>query len=74
MFRTPRIVYIIDGRLRVRSHGDLEMPVWGVTFSRPLAGADDASIRARIDALVKYLESVQKRRASNRDPNAMLAQ
>jgi hypothetical protein len=32
------------------------------------------SIRARIDALVKYLESIQERRASNRDPNAMLAQ
>jgi hypothetical protein len=32
---------------------------------RSLSGAQGASIRAKIEALVKYVESIQERRARN---------
>jgi mono/diheme cytochrome c family protein len=61
-FPTERLRRIIDGR-DVPSHGDREMPVWGVALrtSRDSGGYD--SIEARIDALVRYIQSLQERRA-----------
>jgi mono/diheme cytochrome c family protein len=54
------LVYrIIDGREKVRGHGGPDMPVWGDAFSRSLEGTGDDAIRARIQALVDYLESIQ---------------
>lgn len=51
---------IIDGR-DVRAHGTVEMPVWGDVFLRTPNGSA-AAVRDRIDALVRYLESIQIRR------------
>jgi mono/diheme cytochrome c family protein len=58
----PReMVYrIIDGRQKVAGHGGPDMPVWGDAFMRT-AGADEASVKTRIQALVDYLESIQVR-------------
>lgn len=65
VFPTYEVGRIIDGRQIVRAHGDAAMPVWGDAF-KPLApGIEEAEVRARIDALVKYLESMQPRQASN---------
>lgn len=50
---------IIDGREAVKGHGGKDMPVWGDAFKDAAGGGDDASIKARIVALVGYLESVQ---------------
>jgi mono/diheme cytochrome c family protein len=52
---------VIDGReARVRAHGTIEMPVWGDAFIRR-EGLTDAAARARIDAIVRYLDAIQER-------------
>ena len=51
---------VIDGRQKVAGHGGPDMPVWGDAFIRT-AGADEASVKTRIQALVDYLESIQAR-------------
>jgi mono/diheme cytochrome c family protein len=54
------LVYrIIDGRQKVGGHGGPDMPVWGDAFMRTSEGADEASVRYRIQALVDYLATVQ---------------
>jgi mono/diheme cytochrome c family protein len=65
VFSAPEVARIIDGRHIVRAHGDAAMPVWGDAFKPLSPGIDDAEVRARIDALVKYLEAMQPRQASN---------
>ena len=50
---------IIDGREKVAGHGGPDMPVWGDAFRRSLEGGDNDAVRARIDALVDYLELIQ---------------
>jgi mono/diheme cytochrome c family protein len=50
---------IIDGRQPVPGHGGKDMPVWGDAFKGAAGGGDEASIKARIDALVEHLKTVQ---------------
>jgi mono/diheme cytochrome c family protein len=52
---------IIDGRQRVTGHGGPDMPVWGDAFMRTSEASNEESVRARIKALVDYLESIQAR-------------
>ena len=55
------LVYrIIDGRKQVRGHGGPDMPVWGDAFSRSLEGSSEDGIRKRIQALVDYVDSIQR--------------
>jgi ethanolamine utilization microcompartment shell protein EutL len=61
MFPSERVYRIIDGR-DVSSHGDREMPVWGDVF-KTLGGSSAATVKARIDAIVRYLEGIQERPA-----------
>ena len=58
VFPSARIYRIIEGR-DIDAHGSPEMPSWGRVFSRQ--GADAALVSGRIDALVKYLASIQRR-------------
>lgn len=67
-FPAAQLVRIIDGRQLVRAHGDSKMPVWGDAFSHSLTRADDAAVRQKIDALVKYLQSIQERQARRDEP------
>ena len=62
VFPAERLRRIIDGR-DVPSHGDRDMPVWGITLrtSRDAGGYD--SVEARIEALVRYIQSLQERAA-----------
>jgi mono/diheme cytochrome c family protein len=62
VFPAERLRRIIDGR-GVSSHGTPDMPVWGVALKRTEAGVDEAEVAARIDALVRYLMSIQSRHA-----------
>ena len=50
---------IVDGRT-VKAHGTMEMPVWGDAF-KWRQGLDEDGIKVRIEALVRYLESIQER-------------
>ncbi len=62
-FPAAEMTRIIDGRQRVRTHGDSRMPVWGDAFSQSLTHADEALVRQKIEALVKYLQGIQERHA-----------
>jgi mono/diheme cytochrome c family protein len=60
-FVPARIQRIIDGRdMDVKEHGNIEMPVWGNAFKRR-EGLSEEAVRARIEAIVRYLESIQER-------------
>ena len=53
----------IDGRKGIPSHRRLDMPFWGVTMQEQGKGftpESDAKVKARIDALVRYIESIQQ--------------
>ncbi len=53
---------MIDGRFLIGAHGSRTMPVWGRVLGEPIADdttADEVS-RGRIDALVSYLQSIQR--------------
>jgi mono/diheme cytochrome c family protein len=63
VFPSQRLTEIIDGR-HVPTHGERDMPVWGDAFRvfRVVqGGASAATVKARIDAVVRYLEAIQER-------------
>ena len=60
-FPSDLVFRTIDGRQPVRGHGGADMPVWGDTFMKSREGGDANNVRETIDALVRYLESVQNR-------------
>ena len=64
-FPRKLLTEIIDGRAVVASHGQREMPIWGERYRAsdvPNASAEwiDRRVRAQIDALVSYLETLQE--------------
>jgi mono/diheme cytochrome c family protein len=60
VFPSERLRAIIDGR-DVASHGTREMPVWGDVFVRTRDGLTREAVTMRIDAIVRYLETIQER-------------
>jgi mono/diheme cytochrome c family protein len=62
VFPSERVYRIIDGR-DVASHGNRDMPVWGDVFSRSRNQTTDDAVRARIEAIVRYLQAIQRRAA-----------
>lgn len=64
-FPVRRITEMIDGRAMVAAHGERAMPVWGHRY-RQAAESDersseiDARARKQINALVRYLETIQQ--------------
>lgn len=68
VYPSAMVARIIDGRNPLPGHGGPDMPVWGDVFKAG-RGATEADVKARIDALVKYLESLQLKTAARRhDP------
>lgn len=64
-FPVRRITEIIDGRAVVAAHGARAMPVWGHRYRQATESEERSSeieLRARrqINALVKYLETIQQ--------------
>lgn len=62
VFPAGEVASVIDGRFEVAAHGTRAMPVWGRVLGEPIAHgttADEVS-RGRIDALVAYLQSIQR--------------
>lgn len=53
----------IDGQQPVRGHGGPDMPVWGDVFARSREAGDAERVKAVIQLLVDYLESIQLRPA-----------
>jgi len=60
VFNGARIHRFIDGRTVITAHGTMEMPVWGDTF-KWREGLPEDEISARVDALVRYIETLQER-------------
>lgn len=60
-----KVFQVVDGRTTLRAHGTSVMPIWGDYFSREVEGGSGAYgtellVRARIVALVDYIETLQK--------------
>lgn len=51
----------IDGRQPIRGHGGPDMPVWGDAFAKSREAGDAERVKAVIQSLVDYLESIQLR-------------
>ena len=60
VFPEMHVEEAIDGEFGKGSHGSAEMPIWGPVFRSMAHGRKD-SARVRINALVKYLESIQEK-------------
>jgi len=60
-FPTEMVFRTIDGRQPVRGHGGPDMPVWGDAFEKSREAGDQARVKAVIQSLVDYLESIQLR-------------
>lgn len=58
-FDAAKVYRIIDGREPVKGHGGSDMPVWGDAFKNSGTGYDEKSVKARIDAIVDHLKSIQ---------------
>lgn len=58
-FPRERVTRTVDGRNPVKGHGGPDMPVWGDAFKQTREGYSEEQVRARIAALVEFLESVQ---------------
>jgi mono/diheme cytochrome c family protein len=54
------VARMIDGREPVKGHGGPDMPVWGDAFKSSREGFDEDAVKARIQALVDYLASLQE--------------
>jgi mono/diheme cytochrome c family protein len=61
-FPAAMVTSIIDGRHPVPGHGGPDMPVWGYAFKASQAGGTEDAAKARIDELVRYLETLQAKR------------
>lgn len=62
VFPTDRMRRVIDGRL-IEAHGDRDMPVWGDAFKAIRGGHSEQSVRERIESVLQYLISMQRRLA-----------
>ena len=62
VFPAVKLARIIDGR-DVVAHGNQEMPVWGNAFKMSREHPAEATVKARIDAIVRFLETIQMHRA-----------
>jgi mono/diheme cytochrome c family protein len=63
VFPVQKVADMIDGRKSVPSHKRFDMPFWGVNFQqegKEFTPASEARAKARIDALVAYIESIQR--------------
>lgn len=62
VFPDRRMRRIVDGR-DVEAHGDRDMPVWGDAFKADSGRPSNDAVRNRIETILKYLASIQRRAA-----------
>ena len=63
VFPFKKVEDTIDGRKTIPGHKRFDMPFWGTTMQVPgqeFTPASDAKVQARIDAMVNYIESIQR--------------
>lgn len=59
VFPSEMVRKIVDGRQPVAGHGGRDMPVWGDAFKSAHGGGGETAVQERIEALVRYLETLQ---------------
>ena len=59
-FPKDRVTRTVDGRNPVKGHGGADMPVWGDAFKQAKDGFSEAKVKEKIEAVVEYLESLQR--------------
>ena len=60
VFDAEKVYAAIDGREEVASHGERDMPVWGLSFRYPESEeVQEPAVRARLEDLVAYLATIQ---------------
>ena len=60
-YPADRAFKVIDGRVPVNGHGGPDMPAWGPIFSQSRESQTPEDVKARIDALVRYVETLQEK-------------
>jgi len=58
VFSYADVYATIDGRMPL-AHGTREMPIWGNRYKQMLPAYGEKRAHARIDSLVRWLESIQ---------------
>lgn len=64
VFPRQEVVDMVDGRKSIPSHKRFDMPFWGVNFQqegKEFTPESEAKAKARIDALVAYVEALQRK-------------
>jgi mono/diheme cytochrome c family protein len=59
VFPEEKVFKTVDGRRPGSAHSDSDMPEWGDVFAKAAESAGAEQAAARIDALVKYLQTLQ---------------
>lgn len=60
-FSSEDVFKTIDGRKPPSGHGGPDMPAWNELFAKAQESAGPAAAKARIEALVRYLETLQEK-------------
>jgi len=63
-FPFDEVVDSIDGRKNIPSHARLQMPFWGTTLQKPgreFTPESDAEVKRRIEAMARFVESIQQK-------------
>ncbi len=62
IYPVDQVILAIDGRRKLRSHGDPKMPVWGESFSReskdPKSG--EVTVGLKEKAITEYVATLQR--------------
>jgi mono/diheme cytochrome c family protein len=59
VYPADEVYQTIDGRKPVKGHGGPDMPVWGDAFKNTESGGGDEAVKAKIEALVDYIKTLQ---------------
>lgn len=62
IYPLDQVILAIDGRRKLRSHGDPKMPVWGESFSSEVKDAKTAEVTIALKekAIAEYVATLQR--------------
>jgi mono/diheme cytochrome c family protein len=62
IYPLDQVILAIDGRRKLRSHGDPKMPVWGESFSREVKDpkSGEVSVGLKEKVIAEYVATLQR--------------
>jgi mono/diheme cytochrome c family protein len=62
IYPLDQVILAIDGRRKLRSHGDSKMPVWGESFNREVKDPKSAevSVNLKEKVIAEYVATLQR--------------